>query len=331
MDLDDVLKRLNDAGLAFQWRREPNVGGRAAILRPKNGKSINLGGLEVGVVIPDVHLGVGNDIFRTVDLGATNAKRLKLFLDVLAGLRDEVSADKFRVLQLGDWYDFFRAPGETIEDQVDSIEAQYQDICAAARKLPVLHCIGNHDGALFAEPDATRSQFGITQFLGSPRIVAYHGVNYRTLQSIRSENLGEVIGLNLVNLLAMLPILGNIVDFIQMVIDDSFEDPSLLGNHSGDKPWQKARGAAPDAWDAPWVSRSDTNELIQAARGIEYVTDTAIEIAFVGHSHRPGISSGWITDEHEAVLVDVGSWTYGRAEIAIVTPDGVGLAEIPVG
>jgi hypothetical protein len=50
-------------------------------------------------------------------------------------------------------------------------------------------------------------------------------------------------------------------------------------------------------------------------------------VAFVGHSHRPGIS--WCPVASRRVpLIDVGSWTYGRAEFAVVCADGVGLARL---
>jgi hypothetical protein len=330
MDLEEVLEWLNDEGFAFQWRTEPKVNDDEAILRPPAGQSIALGPVDVGIVIPDVHLGVGNDVFQTVDPTGKNAARFLQFLQALARLRDEVGAAKFRTVQVGDWYDFFRAPALTADQQVAAIEAQYGDVCRAARALPVMHCVGNHDAALYKMPNATASRFGIAQPIGTNRVMAYHGHDTATLEAIREQDLGAAIGLNIVDLVALLPILGQIVDFAQMVIDDSFQEPWTKGNTGGDNPWPKSAGAAPVGWTAPWVARDDAAGLVKAARGIEYVTDMPIQVAFIGHSHRPGISSAWITAERQVALVDAGSWTYGRAEIAIVTRDGVGLAEIPI-
>src|SRR5258706_99149 len=122
MELNDVMKWLNDAGFAFQWRSEPNVHGASAILRPKNGKKLSLGALEVAIVIPDVHLGVGNDVFSTADPTQTNSSRLLEFLQALASLRDEVGEEKIRVVQVGDWYDFFRSLAPTVYEHVAAIE-----------------------------------------------------------------------------------------------------------------------------------------------------------------------------------------------------------------
>jgi hypothetical protein len=209
-----------------------------------------------------------------------------------------------------------------------AIEAQYADICQAARHLPVAHCIGNHDAELYKNPRATQSRFGIAQPIGSNGVMAFHGHDNLTLQAIENEDVSDDIALSFVNLVALVPLLGNIVDFAQMIADDSFEEPWSKGNTSQDKLWPAAVSPLP-GWDAPWVARNDADKLVRAARGLEYVTDVALQVVLVGHTHRPGIAWANITGERSIPIVDVGSWTYGRAEIAIVTPDGVGLAGIP--
>jgi hypothetical protein len=330
MQLTEVLSWLNARGLPFTWRAEPQVGKRSAILRPPPGQLLSLGPLEAAIVIPDMHLGVGNDVFRTADVRGTNPARFLRFLQALATLRDQLGGDKFRVVQVGDWYDLFRAPLPTVELQIAAIEAQYKDICDAARELPVAHCIVNHDADLYKHPNVTTSIFGIAQPVGSSRIMAYHGHDTMALDTLQAMNIKEAIAVNAVNVLAFLPFLGQLANAAQRIFDNSFQDPWTQGNEGGDLPWEAAKGAPPIGWDAPWVARDDTAALVRAARGLEYFTEEPIEIVFVGHSHRPGIASASITAERRVTLVDVGSWTYGRAEIGIVTPDGVGLAAMPV-
>jgi len=330
MELDDVLAWFNAKGFPFRWRSEPKVNGDLAILRPKNGNTLTMGELEVAIVLPDIHLGAGNDVFSRGVLAQSYGARLTKFLNALAELRDQLGADKFRVVQVGDWYDFYRAPLPTAAAQVQAIEAQYPGVCNAARALPVWHCIGNHDAALYKEPNATTSRFGIAQPVGSNRMVAYHGHDTKTLEAIENADLGAAIALNIVDVVALFPILSPLANFFQMVADDSFEEVWTKGNTAGDKPWEKANGIEPAAWTAPWVHRDDEATLVRAARGLEYVTDEPVEVVFIGHSHRPGISWAWITAQRQTALVDAGSWTYGRAEIAIVTPNGIGLAEIPI-
>src|SRR3954451_23365623 len=102
----DVRQFFASAGLPFSWRNEL---GRQAILRPVSGGALGNG---VAIVIPDVHLGIHNDIFRFNDY--TRSARLLRFLQVVTRLRDNVGAGAFTAVQLGDWYDFWRVtPGDT--------------------------------------------------------------------------------------------------------------------------------------------------------------------------------------------------------------------------
>jgi hypothetical protein len=92
-----------------------------------------------------------------------------------------------------------------------------------------------------------------------------------------------------------------------------------------------ACGAAepgPDGWTAPWVARNDAVELGTVIRGCEKGLQHAVRIVFVGHSHRPGISWAPVTQLRDVPLIDVGSWTYGRTEFAVVATDGIGLAHL---
>jgi hypothetical protein len=328
--LEEVRQWFTERDLPFRWRTEPNVDKRPAILRPTGTKVMPLGGIQIGIVVPDVHLGVGNDVFRAKGLASGTKDRLEKFLLEVGSLRDAVGRAKFRVIQLGDWYDLFRAPAVTLQGQIDAIENQYQTICDRSRTLPMLHAIGNHDAALYRNPTVTKSRYGLIQYLGSNHMVGFHGVNSCTLETIEAQNMRETVALNIVDIVALAPILGELATFAQMVEDDSFEEPWTKGNTGGDLPWERASGVPPDGWDAPFVARNNAATLVRSTRGIEYLTDEPVEIAFVGHTHRPGISAEHVTATRHVVLVDVGSWTYGRAEIGIVAPDGVGIAEIPV-
>src|SRR6185295_19062958 len=103
--------------------------------------------------------------------------------------------------------------------------------------------------------------FGIAQRLGSNAVMAFHGHDNKTRQAIQERDLGATIGLNILNLLALVPILGPLVNFTELLADDSFQEAWTKGNHGGDKPWRKAAGTPPPNWSAPWVARPDTAEL----------------------------------------------------------------------
>jgi hypothetical protein len=98
--------------------------------------------------------------------------------------------------------------------------------------------------------------------------------------------------------------------------------------HTASKIWPKGV-PGPPGWSAPWVARNDAVDLGTVIRGFEKGLQSQVQVAFIGHSHQPGISWAPVTQLRNVPLVDVGSWTYGRAEFAIVATDGVGLAYLP--
>jgi hypothetical protein len=68
-------------------------------------------------------------------------------------------------------------------------------------------------------------------------------------------------------------------------------------------------------------------QLGAAISGFELCIGREMQVALVGHSHRPGISWSPVAGRRVPV-VDVGSWTYGRAEFAVVCPDGIGIGRL---
>jgi hypothetical protein len=121
------------------------------------------------------------------------------------------------------------------------------------------------------------------------------------------------------------PIVGAVTAWLQRILDGSFKEGWV--SNSSDLPWDAAAVPGPEGWSAPWVARSSAVDYGGAVRGIELCTRERVELAFIGHSHRPGIS--WCPVASRRVpLIDVGSWTYGRTEFAIVCEDGVGLARL---
>src|SRR5206468_1766620 len=132
MLLEDVRQWFAANRMPFEWRSDRGPDGvRLAILRPPLGQRLPMGDLDVAVVVPDVHLGFGNDVFRFGDPG--RARRLEAFLDLLARLRDRVRS--FGALQVGDWYDFWRAPAAGVPAKRALIEQQYRTVYERARQL----------------------------------------------------------------------------------------------------------------------------------------------------------------------------------------------------
>jgi hypothetical protein len=325
MLLKDVKQWFSDNHLPLAWRIEPD--GKKnyyGILRPPAGSLIGIAPLEAAIVIPDVHLGWGNDVFRFND--PTRERRLERFLDAIGSLKSFL-AGSLDVVQVGDWYDFWRSPGFTHSKAKAIIESQYGGVVQRARDLGVRHCIGNHDAA-FAEVDSRQGiDVEIVRTIGSDhRVLCLHGHDTATLGSIAVDGTAPSIGLNILNIFnTAVPLLGAVSSLVQRAVDASFADPWSAEPHS--LPWPKASVLGPNGWAAPWVARDGARQLGAALSGFELCVQGEVQVAFVGHSHRPGISWSPIAGRRVPVI-DVGSWTYGRSEFAVVCPDGIGLASL---
>jgi len=315
-------------GLSFSWRRDEGPGGIAdAVLLPPQGSEMPLGPLGLAIVIPDLHLGVGNDIFRYND-GAKHEQRLIAFLEALVALRDEL-ADKmagFDVVQLGDFYDLMRVVGTSASMKRSLIDHSYERVIALARQLPILHCIGNHDKDFWREPPPrAEANYALARTIGGPDLLCFHGHDKVTLFNVVVHNLPETLALTALNALDSLPPLGYLSSWLQAIGDGMLLDDAYGVTDS--KPWP--RGVpGPAGWTAPWIAREDAVDLATVIRGFEKGLRHVVQVAFIGHSHRPGISWAPVTQLRNVPLVDVGSWTYGRAEFAVVATDGIGLARL---
>lgn len=317
MTLNELLRWFASQGMPFRWRSER---GKPALLLPRAGREVPLGDTEIAVVIPDVHLGWGDDIFR---YGSDHhAPRLERFLNMLLQLR--AAGHKLEVIQLGDWYDLWRTPPGSFAAKRQAIEAHYPGIVAAARELRIAHCIGNHDAAFFGMPPSDMD-VAAARKLGGSQILCFHGHDLVSLKNIVVEARTQADVVGAVNVFATgVPVLGKLAAWVQMVADRTrdpwYSEPRSL-------PWEPTAHGLPD-WDAPWVARDGAIEVGPVIRSLEH--DQAgqhFALAIVGHTHRPGISWSPVGPNHAIPLIDAGSWTYGRAELALVCRDGVGLAQ----
>lgn len=325
MHLDDVFTWFGAQGLAFSWLIQEAPPKRYfQKIRPPAGQTLEIAPLEAAIVIPDVHLGWGNDVFRFND--PYRERRLERFLDIVAAFRQSLGG-AVDVVQVGDWYDFWRSPGFTSSKAKAIIESQYPGVITRAQTLGLRHCIGNHDAA-FAEVDIRRGlDVEIVRTIGtSNRVLCLHGHDTETLASIAVDGTATAIGLNILNLFdSTVPLLGLLGSFVQRVVDQSSMDP--WSNDPASLPWPKALVPGPVGWAAPWVGRDAATQLGAAISGFELCVQQQVQIVFLGHSHRPGISWSPVAGRR-VPIVDVGSWTYGRTEFAVVCPDGAGIAQL---
>src|SRR5258706_7737147 len=107
------------------------------------------------VAIPDVHLSDA----RAGDIFASDGEAVARLVAVLTAVRDLLNAHpaSIRALQLGDWFDVWRAAGGEVQNAFyGGIQnaAVYRQILDLDPQIGLAHLIGNHDASfLHALPD----------------------------------------------------------------------------------------------------------------------------------------------------------------------------------
>jgi len=160
-----------------------------------------------------------------------------------------------------------------------------------------------------------------------PGVLAFHG---HDLISLRDEELSVAYQtwlLSLVQGLVDMPVLGPVADAIERFFDQSLADPIFDAPQFTSLPWPASSVSVP-GWTAPWIMRDNQEQLGEPLLDWERTIEQRLELAIVGHSHRPGIGSCEVDFGRRIPLVDVGSWTYGRSNFAVVCADGVGVASL---
>jgi UDP-2,3-diacylglucosamine pyrophosphatase LpxH len=285
-------------------------------------------GEEVLVVLPDMHLGGGDagDIFRGNQQDAAR-DRLSRFVAALAKVAPQFPT--MSIVHLGDLYDVWRAYPQYRDHPTSDyrvIEDAYgESLGILLQDLGARVCVGNHDAALGLFPPAwARSPSGVTgqlayghRFAGG-RVLAFHGHQHETL----AEAMATEGGSGAVRLATEVAKLSNPLSMLIQrgvdLLDDMFSDSELSLSDLLNARWPEVD--APDdahGFDSPrWCDR-DGRDVLQTLVGA-LPEASALRLVVVGHSHRPGVSAIHI-DGKLVPLVDVGSWVWGRAQIAIAS------------
>lgn len=332
MKLQDVEIFFSDNELPFEWLADAGRTPMKATLSAGQELALAIG---TAIVIPDVHLGIGpSDSFQETE--PARVTRLERFLDVLALLRDRLEDDgsSFAAVQLGDFYDVMRTsePGAPFAERLRTVFDAYPGVIGRAQKLPLLHCIGNHDHELFdhrAELPALGINAHIVRAIG-PNVLACHGNDLVSLRDIELSVDYQSWLLSLIQTLVEMPVEGDVVERLQRYFDNSLQDPIFANTAHTSLAWPAAAtpAAVPVLWSAPWVLRDMAAQLGEPLLDWERVVERRLDLAIIGHSHRPGIGWTEVDVERRIPLVDVGSWTYGRTNFAVVCSDGIGLVEL---
>lgn len=285
-------------------------------------------GTRALVVIPDVHLASGGDgdVFADGDDLASN--RLSRLVDAIVSFKTsfEAAGGRLSVLQLGDLYDVWRAYPDYVDHPTSDysvIESTYGDVIgkltgAADARV----CVGNHDAvmALYPPswargPNGPNGRLAYAQTFVQGRVLGFHGHQIDQLV----EAMGGQEGEGAARLASVLAKLSNpMSQLLQRGVDfavDFFADPSQFVEVA-QRMWPRStaiRDTAP--FSSPrWCDRDGADHLRAVMEGI--VGANATRVAFIGHSHRPGITAVHVGSRFVPVI-DTGSWVWGASQIAI--------------
>lgn len=299
------------------------------------------------IAIPDVHVSDGSpgDIFLN-----GNPQNVARFTATLEAINDflDVEGARASVLQLGDWYDVWRAIGaDTDQSRFSKIEnvPAYQRLLELDATLGLAHLIGNHDASFtHALPDrrvaqGDRFRFGFGLLNSKGRIFSLHGHQVDTVQGTPSPDveqravwLGTLAAKYLTsearNLQRFLDAegadAGAVLDWLTALVGLNRPDPV---------PDPRARMGAPGAGVlGSFVERESTKELVAIAVLAckqRYPAPNALELLVVGHSHKPCLAWTPHPDNgRPVVVVDAGSWVYGAAQLLFGAGDRVTVFDI---
>jgi hypothetical protein len=298
-------------------------------------------GTRAMIVIPDIHFATGltGDVFAND--GTSALATLSRLVDATIAVKGswEASGKRLSVVQLGDLYDVWRAYPTYVDHPTSDYRIIEDAYGAVLGKLmgpaDARVCVGNHDATLALYPpswgrdaNGPNGRLAYAQSFVNGRVLAFHGHQVDQLVEAMGGQEGDsaaklaTIVAKLSNPLSMLLQRG--VDFAI----DFFSDPSVEQFEDvAARQWPEwtAVGAT-GPFSAPRWSDRDGREHLRAV--LEGITGSStVRVALVGHSHRPGVTAVTVGDRFVPV-VDVGSWVWGAAQIAIGVEGELALYEV---
>ena len=279
----------------------------------------------------------------------SNATRLTATLGAINEYLDAEAAQgaSASVLQLGDWYDVWRAIGQDATQaqfaKIDNVPA-YQTLLRLDKELGLAHLIGNHDASFthalpdrrVADGDRFRFGFGLMQSHG--RCFALHGHQVDDLVGVPSPPSDQqavwLATLAAKYVTSSARSLQNFLDQEGMSVGSALHWLlALVGlNRPDPTPSPRPRKDAPAGFIGSFVERESNEQLVQiairACRQL-YATPNDLELLVVGHSHKPCIS--WThhpNTQKPVIVVDAGSWVQGAAQILFGADDRITVFDI---
>lgn len=293
-------------------------------------------GTRALIVVPDIHFATGADGDVFANGTATALSRLDRLADAIVAFKAsyEATGKRLSVLQLGDLYDVWRAYPEYVDHPTSDysvIEGAYGTVIGKlVGPADARVCVGNHDATMAQfppswarGPNGPNGRLAYAQSFVAGRVIGFHGHQIDQLVEAMQGQEGEGAA-RLASILAKLS--NPLSQLLQRGVDfaiDFFADPSQFVDVAN-RQWPESTSLGDDqGFSAPrWCDREHADHLRSVLEGIAGAS--TVRIAFVGHSHRPGVTAVSVRGRFVPV-VDVGSWVWGASQIAIAVEGQVGL------
>jgi hypothetical protein len=282
------------------------------------------------VAIPDCHLSDGSDGDEFFDDDPANVARLEAVLRASSAFLEK--HPEACVIQLGDWFDLWRASSGAIQSA-----PLYQTILELDAAIGLRHIVGNHDAAFVNEVPLLRAQqpsaFRLGEFL-MPSVFAIHG-HQGHIASPDHEAFDQIVVGAATAVARFVPGVRTFEEFIDSDVDLETALKALvhdaLGTSHGDPPpavrTRDTRSGAPDP-SAPFVVRENVDVLAAIVSNVATLAHTPMpKVIVVGHSHNPCVAWSSV-GESPVVVVDAGACVFGRFNLLLGAGDRVTVFDV---
>ena len=282
------------------------------------------------IAIPDCHLSDGGEGDEFFDEDASNVARLESVLRAIGAFR--ARHPEACIIQLGDWFDLWRASSNAIQDA-----PAYKTVLELDAAIGLRHIVGNHDATFVNEVPRLRqndpSAFRLGEFL-MPSVFAIHG-HQGHIGSTDDDGLDEIVVAAATTVARFIPGVRTFEEFVDSDLDveDALKTivQKTFGTAHGDPPPaarpRDARAGAPDP-DATFVVRENTDVLAAIVANVATMSHQPMpKLILVGHSHNPCVAWSNVA-ESPTILADAGACVFGRFNLLLGAGDRITVFDV---
>jgi len=282
------------------------------------------------IAIPDCHLGDAGEGDEFFDDDRENVDRLEGVLRAIAAFMER--HPDACVVQLGDWFDLWRASSEAVQ-----AAPAYQTVLELDAAIGLRHIVGNHDATFVNDIPRLRrddpSAFRLGDFL-MPSVFAIHG-HQGHIAGADHDGFDEIVVAAATTVARFFPGVRTIEAFIDSDLDAEDALKALVqetfGTAKGDpapaaRP-RDPRTGAPDP-EAPFVVRENADVIAAIVANVATMAKRPMpKLVLVGHSHNPCVAWSNVGDA-PTILADAGACVFGRFNLLLGAGDRITVFDV---